>query len=138
MQSIQSFDVDHRHWEDIAYHYAVSPKGAIFEGRELIFKGSHVKLQNSGKIGIVCIGDFDSSVRNLLEFKSYAGDPVEPAMLGSLERLSRTLMAYFTITTFGGHREYGETETCPGSHLLPAVQALRTKLALAAPTFRKL
>jgi hypothetical protein len=138
MQSIQDFDVDHQHWEDIAYHYAVSPTGALFEGRELQFKGSHVKLQNTGKVGIVCMGDFDASLRNLLEGRAYGGDGVQSAMLAALEKLSRTLAANFPITTFGGHKEYGDTETCPGTNLLPAVQAMRMKLNLAAPTFRKL
>ncbi len=59
-------------------------------------------------------------------------------MLSALEKLSRTLVANFAIATFNGHKEYGETETCPGTNLLPAVQALRTKLNLSAPMFRKL
>ena len=138
MRAIQDFDHDHRDWDDIAYHYAVSPTGMLFEGRELMFKGSHVKLQNTGKVGIVCIGDFDVSLRNLFEGKAYGGDGVQTAMLASLERLSRTLVANFPITTFGGHKEYGETGTCPGTNLLPAVQAMRGRLRLAAPTFRKL
>ena len=60
MKAIQSFDLDHRHWQDVAYHYAVSPSGQVYEGRQIIFKGSHIKLQNTGKIGIVCMGDFDT------------------------------------------------------------------------------
>lgn len=138
MRAIQDFDLDHQSWEDIAYHYAVFPTGALFEGRELMFKGSHVKLQNTGKIGVVCIGDFDASLRNLFEGRAYGGNSVQPAMLASLGRLSRTLVANFPISTFGGHKEYGETETCPGTNLLPAVQVMRARLRLAAPTFRKL
>ncbi len=102
-----------------------------------MFKGSHVKLQNTGEIGVVCIGDFDASLRNLFEGRAYGGNSVQPPMLASLERLSRTLVANFPISTFGGHKEYGETETCPGNNLLPAVQVMRARLRLA-PTFRKL
>jgi hypothetical protein len=138
VQAIQDFDVDHQHWDDMAYHYAVTPGGTIYEGRELQFKGSHLKLQNTGKIGIVCMGDFDDSLLNLLSGRSYSGDPVAAAMLGALERLSRTLLRYFPITTFGGHREYGISDTCPGDHLLPLVQKMRGTLGLQAPVFRRL
>ena len=103
-----------------------------------MFKGSHVKLQNTGKIGIVCMGDFDSSWRNLVVGKPYSGDAVPAAMLASLARLSRTLLTAFPLRTFGGHREYGDSATCPGEHLLPAVQAMRATLGLAAPVHRSL
>ena len=136
--AIQNFDVGHQHWQDIAYHYAISPAGRIFEGREIVFKGSHVKLQNTRKIGIVCMGDFDSSIFNLISGKGYSGDEVRGSMLDALRRLSQELMRRFPITTFGGHQEYGVSESCPGSNLLPRVQALRTKLHLAAPVFQKL
>lgn len=69
-RAIQDFDVNHQHWDDMAYHYAISPSGKIYEAREIVFKGSHVKLQNTGKLGIVCMGDFDSTVLNLLSGKA--------------------------------------------------------------------
>lgn len=136
-RAIQDFDVNHQHWDDIAYHYAVSPTGKIYEGREIVFKGSHVKLQNTGKIGIVCMGDFDSAMSNLLLGKSNSGDPVRSSMLDALRRLRRELMLRFPITTFGGHKEYGVSESCPGSNLLPHVEAMRTELRLSAPVFQK-
>lgn len=133
MRSIQNFDLDHRHWDDMAYHYGITKNGTIYEGRELIYKGSHVNLQNTGKIGIVCIGDFDTSWRNLLEGHSYSADSVAPTMLNALAQLSTALMTVFPIRVFGGHREFGDTDVCPGSALLPAVQAMRNQLHLAAP-----
>ena len=138
MRAIQAFDLDHRHWDDVAYHYAISPNGRIYEGRELVFKGSHVRLQNTGKIGVVCMGDFDSGWRNLIVGKPYEGDAVHATMLASLKRLSRTLQTNFPLRTFGGHLEYGDSATCPGAHLLPKVQALRSELGLAAPVHRSL
>ena len=138
MRSIQDFDVNHQHWSDVSYHYAVSRGGQIFEGRQLVYKGAHVKLQNTGKIGIVCMGDFDPGLRSLLGGDGWNGDPVESAMLASLERLSRALMRVFPIKVFGGHREFGDTEVCPGSSLLPAVTAMRERFKLAAPVHRSL
>lgn len=59
-------------------------------------------------------------------------------MLDALRGLSRALMLRFPITTFGGHKEYGISDSCPGSNLLPHVVAMRTELHLAAPVFHKL
>ena len=136
--AIQDFDVGHQHWDDIAYHYAISPAGKIYEGREIVFKGSHIKLQNSRKIGIVCMGDFDSTVFNLLAGKAYSGDEIRSSMLDALRALSRELMRRFPITTFGGHKEFGVSESCPGSNLLPRVEVMRRELRLAAPAYKAL
>jgi hypothetical protein len=59
-------------------------------------------------------------------------------MIASLTRPSRVLINSFPITTYAGHREYGETDACPGSNLLPKVVALRAAFKLAAPAYRKL
>lgn len=139
MRSIQDLDMEHdRDWHDVAYHYGISRDGKITEGREILFKGSDVYHQNTGKIGIVCLGDFDSSLRNLLMGKGYSGEQVPEAMLRSLERLSLQLRQAFPIRYFGGHIEYGKTAVCPGSKLLPLVQAMRTRLGFGAPTYRDL
>lgn len=138
MKSIQDFDLDHRHWDDMAYHYGISPAGQIFEGREIIYKGAHIRRQNTGKIGIVCLGNFDSGFRSLLAGDGWSGDPVMPSMLDALRRLTRVLRGVFPITTFGGHMEFGDSETCPGSNLLPAVQAMRGEFRLATPVHRSL
>lgn len=136
MRGIQDFDMDHHHWDDFAYHYAVGKDGKMYEGRELVFKGSHVVSQNTGKIGIVCLGDFDTSWRNIFAGQSYSGDAVPSVMLTAVKRLSLALIGRFPIKTFGGHIEYGVTDTCPGNNLLPPVVAMRGELKLAAPVYR--
>ena len=47
-----------RGFDDVGYHYRVHPDGRIFEGRYLAHKGSHVKHANTGKVGILAMGDF--------------------------------------------------------------------------------
>ncbi len=137
MKKIQGFDMDQRHWDDIAYHYGIMPDGTIFEGRQLIYKGSDVKNQNTGKIGIVCIGDYDASTINWLHLRPYAGDPVTGKVVEAIEALSRRLMRAFpTMTSFGGHIEYGDTFDCPGSNLLPYMDKLRKTLGLKKPIKR--
>ncbi len=50
MRKIQDFDYSSsRAWDDISYHYGIAMDGKIFEGRELVFKGSHLKLHNTGQ-----------------------------------------------------------------------------------------
>lgn len=138
MRSIQNFDLDHQHWDDIAYPYGITKDGQIHEGREIVFEGSHVKLRNGGKIGIVCLGDFDASWYNLLRGRSVAGEIPGMPLLNSVKRLARALIANFPIRVLGGHKEYGDVASCPGSNLMPAVIALREELKLSAPLFRKL
>ena len=61
-----------------------------------------------------------------------------PVVIASLKRLAEALMANFPIRTFGGHMEYGDSATCPGSSLLPVVRALRKELKLAVPVHQSL
>ncbi len=59
-------------------------------------------------------------------------------MLAARKRLSQILVATSSIMVFGGHKEFGDSDTCRGTNLLPAVRQMREDLKLAAPTFRKL
>ena len=137
MLKIQKFDLGERHWDDISYHYGIMPDGTIFEGRPLIYKGADVKNQNTGKIGIVCIGDYDAGVVNWFSGRAYGGDPILPQMLAAMQKLSRRLMAAFpTIVYFGGHIEYGDTADCPGSVMMPYMAATRKVLNLKVPVKR--
>ncbi len=133
MPKIQDFDQGSRGWDDVAYHYGVRADGVIFEGRELVYKGSDVKNQNTGKVGIVCMGDYDATPLNWLGGRAYAGDAILPAMLDSVRRLSVRLRSSFPIVFFGGHIEYGDTADCPGSQMLPKVAALRAELGFKVP-----
>lgn len=133
--AIQAYDIEHDHFDDVAYHYIIEPGGLIYEGRELIYKGSHVKLQNTGKIGIACIGDYDSGLLSFARGHGIFGDPIRHPMVESLRSLTMYLNAYFAIRTFGGHKEYGYSLTCPGDQLLPIVQSLRQELGFSAPAY---
>lgn len=130
MRSVQ--DEHLKKYADIGYHYGIASSGEIYEGRELMFKGSHVGV-NTANIGIVCLGTFGSGLVNLPLRGSYGGDPIQPAMIAALRRLVVHLRSVFAIGTFGGHVEYTNVDSCPGSELLPVVQQLRRDWGLAAP-----
>ncbi len=46
-------------WWDITYHYIIDQSGNIYEGRPIDVRGAHVERANTGKIGVVLLGDFN-------------------------------------------------------------------------------
>jgi hypothetical protein len=113
-------------WDDVGYHFLITPDGIIHEGRYLVFKGSHVAKANTGKIGILVMGDFQH------QFWDFDDDPTQK-QLKSLESLLLTLKASLpTVTKLGGHRDYGST-VCPGDELYKKIPTMRTTTGLGGP-----
>ena len=112
---------------DIGYHYIIDSDGVVYEGRELQFIGAHVTGGNSGKIGIVLTGNFQSgqdiwsSIKNFVQ----GAMPTQPtsAQIDSLKNLISALDSAYGIEFVGGHRDYvsvGMAEqgtSCPGDSL---------------------
>ena len=48
-------------WGDIGYHFIVDPQGAVWQGRALLWQGAHVKDRNEGNVGVLVLGNFDST-----------------------------------------------------------------------------
>jgi hypothetical protein len=92
-------------WGDIGYHYVVDPAGRIWEGRPLVFQGAHVKYNNPGNIGVVCLGNYDRQ-----DFSE--------RQARSLSQHVRRLQATYSIPV---HRVYTHQElratACPGRSL---------------------
>lgn len=115
-----------RDFDDIGYHYLITPNGLIHEGRALAFKGEHVKLANTRKVGILVMGDFENEWWD-------SDDVPTTAQLASVKALVAVLRRFFpTITKIGGHRDYGKTE-CPGAVLYKELPSLRTETKLGGP-----
>jgi N-acetylmuramoyl-L-alanine amidase len=55
MKKVQSYDMGNQSFDDVGYHYAVSCPGEVIEARDIRFIGSHVKSDNTGKVGIVLL-----------------------------------------------------------------------------------
>ncbi len=124
---IESKHMRDRKWEDVGYHYLVKPNGAIYEGRHLAFKGSHVELQNTQKIGVLVMGDFESNWWD-------SDDAVSTGQRNSVRKIISTLKRAFpSIVTLGGHKDFKKTE-CPGDLLYAELGALRKEFGLKAPT----
>jgi hypothetical protein len=158
MKKAQEYDM--QSFYDIGYHYALSCTGEIFEARDVRFTGSHVKGDNTGKLGIVLLenlaeageaweqeysrksmweklkGSLDIG-RDAVAFNHEMPTKVE---IDALTVLIKTLKQFFNITTLGGHREYqllapgGEGRACPGKYGMQVVVQMRSTCALAAPS----
>lgn len=119
IRGIQRFHMRDKGWDDIAYHFLISPDGLqVFEGRPVWAVGSHcggavpVNVQrnfgNTGSVGICCIGDYDTET------------PAK-AMIDTLIRLIQSLKTTHKIKDdqVFGHCDAWTVppKTCPGKLL---------------------
>jgi len=50
---------------DVGYHFAIDGYGKIYEGREIGYMGAHVSDANENAIGIVLMGNFETTATGL-------------------------------------------------------------------------
>ena len=94
-----------RKWADIAYHFVVDPAGRVWQGRPLVYQGSHALLQNAHNMGIVLMGNFEVQTPTAVQLNSLA------AFVGFVRGIYKIPVAkVFT------HGELRQTE-CPGKYL---------------------
>ena len=104
-----------RGWADIGYHFVIDPAGRVWEGRSLSWQGAHVKDQNEGNLGIMCLGNYEVQ------------QPTS-AMLATLDRFVSQQMRQYRvgIGQVRTHREFAPTE-CPGRSLQRYMLATRAR-----------
>lgn len=106
-----------RGWNDIGYHFAIDGRGRIWQCRPLQFQGAHVKGENPRNLGILVMGNFEEQkpTRN---------------QVNALDDALKRFCAFYNVSgrRIYGHRELGQT-ACPGKHLFPEVQRIRTKIS---------
>jgi hypothetical protein len=127
-KDIQSFHMDEKKFDDIAYQYLVLPDGSIAEGRYLAHKGAANAAVNTGKIGILVAGDFQP---DFLDF-----DDEEPTsfQLSTVPALVKTLQAEFpAIKKLVAHRDLKPDTECPGDDLHKHMPTFRGATGLAGP-----
>ncbi len=121
--SIQYEHQTKRGWHDIGYHFMVDGNGQIYEGRDIGVRGSHVSGGNTGRIGVLLMGDFEPgaalSVGSIsIDLIDLNGDH-EPsfAQVGSTVQLLTWLDSVYGIDSVVGHNDINHTE-CPGTSCL--------------------
>lgn len=121
MREIQTLHMDDRGWADIAYHFGVGTTGAVFEGRALDVRGTHVEGANTGSVGVVFFGNFEETV-----------PPAEQLAAG--ERLIDWLALRLELTHLAGHKDFNTFTECPGRNLSYYLDALAQSAGLELGT----
>ena len=119
----------------IAYHFAVESDGTIVQCNYVEERSWHATNANDQALGICLQGDLNAHA------------PSDKQRI-ALQWLLDTLVEDFKLTRAAvyGHGEltqYGNSTSCPGSHLLPLVKAYRAGQQIATigvlePTYRTL
>lgn len=134
--AIESKHMGERGYSDVGYHFMIAPSGQIYEGRCLWLKGSHILKANTGKVGILIMGDFHPwkpRGNNWDDAVDIWTDQPTQAQLNAAEGLIRTLrMKFGSLGKLGGHRDYGSSE-CPGDILYAMLPGMRKNVGLGGP-----
>lgn len=93
-----------RGFEDIGYHFLISKKGRLYQGRSEKFVGAHIYSNNKNSIGICLIGNFDQELPTKAQIKTL------------IKFLKNKIRNYdISVNNILGHREFPNVEkTCPG------------------------
>ncbi|HAT4186711.1 TPA: SH3 domain-containing protein [Clostridium perfringens] len=125
IDNFQKYFQEERKYADIGYHFVISGDGSIYEGRKINNKGAHIEQNNTGKIGIVLLGNFHDGegfigdiedIGNYLKGEGHT-NPTD-AQIGSLKELIKVIESEFDIKQIGGHRDFalkGHESVCPGN-----------------------
>ena len=89
-------------WAGIAYHYFVSKKGEVFEGRPENMRGGHTTNWNYCSIGVCFEGDFET-------------EQMPEAQLAAGGELVKDIVSRYPSIVIGRHSEFGQT-ACPGKN----------------------
>lgn len=121
MREIQDLHLDIDKWADIGYHFGIGGDGTIYAGRDIQVRGASVSGYNSGTIGVVVIGDFESETPS-------------SEQLRSLTLLLNWLIPTYTLTHLAGHYEFNPDTQCPGTNMKPYLGPLAQLVGLARGT----
>lgn len=113
IKNIQAWGMgEDREWSDIPYHFIISPKGEIFEGRDPKVRGeSNTPYDTEGHLQINCLGNFQEQ-------------ELTPEQLDALARLLAWASKEYDIptSTISGHRDQAST-ACPGENLYALIDS---------------
>lgn len=115
---IQQLHMRQKGYADIGYHFVIDAAGQVYAGRPLDVRGAHTGGHNTGTVGIVLLGDFESA------------QPTA-AQLASLKTLAGCLADEYGIAWLAGHRDFQPGETvCPGQNLEARLPGLAAELGM--------
>ncbi len=152
-------DIDHKKFDQISYHYAISCDGIVYELLDIRFKGAHIDNGNTGVVGIVMLADLshpneaeeqEYSKKGTIErLRNYGSrladrwdtqyDTVSKQQEKALSILISALKKYFAVNIIGGHREFQiiankQGRACPGAEGMKIVKNMRSQFSCVAPS----
>lgn len=111
-QDLGVADIDKMHrargFNGVGYHYVIKRDGTVQKGRADHVVGAHVAGQNTGSLGICCIGGIER-----VTGPNVGVDNRTEAQKAATIRLVRDLLARHPGAEVVGHRDLGATQ-CPG------------------------
>lgn len=118
--------INHNHFNGIPYHFVIDGNGVIYEGRPINYKGSHVAKNNTSKIGIVLMGNFQSDADGIaMRLKDALPTKPTNKQIDSLQKLLVVLDTQYGIDCVGGHRDFtveDNSTECPGNALYEVLE----------------
>lgn len=121
MKDIQDLHMDRNGWADVGYHFGIDQYGVIFAGRDINVRGASVAGYNTGTIGIVVMGNFETD------------KPLE-VQITTLQSLINALTVRYNLTHLAGHGEFNPESVCPGRNLIPYLDQLAQAASLERGT----
>jgi hypothetical protein len=118
---VQRLHREDRQWADVAYHFFIGKQGAVYEGRAMNVRGTHVAGYNTGSLGVCLLGDFMTNTPSTEQ-------------LDMLRQLSRWLVVRLQLTHLAGHRDFNPETLCPGDNLEPLLPDLAAYAGLSYGT----
>lgn len=140
INDVQNQHIDEKFRADIGYHFGIDKDGNVFEGRKINIQGSHVDKANTGRIGIVLLGDFDPD-NECLNFLKSVFELTEDDITTNLEVSTISLIRYlkfkYNITRLEVHNQIPVgancTRCCPGSKVVEKLPTWRALTGLDTP-----
>jgi murein DD-endopeptidase MepM/ murein hydrolase activator NlpD len=138
LNTAEKIEEEHRNnpiFDDLGYHYIIGKDGTIYEGRPIGYAGQHVGANNSYKIGINFIGDYNDGDVFSRNFAFLDDGEVPIAQINSVIKLIKKLKEIFPLIELGGHQDYALNGKygCPGNLLYKRLNEIRTGTGLASP-----
>jgi hypothetical protein len=121
MRQVQDLHLDSDHWADIGYHFGIDGQGVIYAGRDIHVRGASVAGYNTGTIGVVLIGNFESETPADAQIAAFT------SLVGWLKKL-------YGITHLAGHFEFNSITVCPGRNAVPYLDPIAKTLTLKRGT----
>jgi len=130
IQEVQNEHMDgNEHMADIGYHFVIAKDGTIYEGRDIGVRGFHVTAANTGRVGILVVGDFEpgdwlGTYPNDMKISNEDPDIPTSNQIDSLTALIRYLDVIYGLRLVEGHNDVNPDTRCPGNRLEPYVVQL--------------